>query len=168
MIRRDGKASERYLFAKTTKSAHPPRLSPRLANKSVDPKMRKASLLPMKATSGFGESVKKAFAQKKQSANNLNQSQEDARLTSKYATFDPNPPTEIDQTVKNSSNLSVKKKGGSVKPSLRGSKLSQSRRSPEIRNIGESTMIPEGQDSGAQTPLSNRKQSMLPSINTFY
>lgn len=93
-----GDKTDRYMFAKTTKNAHPPKIGPRSTNKSVDPLTRKANLLPMKTTSGFGPTIKQAFGgSRRQSATNLNASTEDVRLTSKYATFDPNPPNNIAQ-----------------------------------------------------------------------
>ena len=51
-----------------SKTKHPPKLSPRAANKSVDPLVRKANLLtnmPMKSTGGFGPTIRNAFNSKK-------------------------------------------------------------------------------------------------------
>ena len=88
---------DRYLFARTTrnkeaspKNKHPPKLSPRSTNKSVDPIVRKNNLLskvPMKTAAGFGQEARNALSTKKQSAQLLQGSLDQSRLTSKYGNF---------------------------------------------------------------------------------
>ena len=132
--------ADRYLFAKTSRGEisgkHPPKLSPRRTGGSVDPLVRKANLLskqPIKSPGSFGPIVQNAFSSKKKSATQLNGSQDESRMTSKYAAYDvtgtASPEMEFN---KGGDRASISKKRSSLKPdaSQRDSKLSSSRRSP--------------------------------------
>ena len=87
--------SDRYIHGKTTRgrdfssARHPPKLSPRATNKSVDPNVRRANLLsklPAKTSVG-GFTPLKDTLNKKPSLDL--QTAEDQRMTSKYANFNP-------------------------------------------------------------------------------
>ena len=132
-------ASDRYAFAKTTRNrdntvqgkyTHPPRLSPRVANKSVDPLVRKANMLskgPMKTTGNFGPTHHSTLQKKKQSAPYFNQSGENQRMTSKYENFNVENPIEVH--FDNGDPVVLGKKKG-VKGIKSSTKKSMGRRSP--------------------------------------